>query len=162
MATTKMNLPIEAAGPGTSAIPAMVNTAGTNSPVPGYSFTIASVQAIYWHFPIFYYGSGNLTLNLVWYASGGQTTGNVRWDSQIMAITPGDAQSLETDAFATATNTTTTVNGTARGPTKTQVTISNLDSLAEEDCVRLKLICNSGTLASNPILTEAWLTFSDS
>lgn len=162
MATTKFNLPIEAAWPGASAIPALINTAGTNFPVPGWSFTIASSHAIYWHFVIQGYGSGNLSLKLHWYASGGQTTGNVRWDASISAVTSGDAQSIESDAFATATNTTTTVNGTAKGVTATTVTISNLDSIADQDRVTLKLVTNSaGTLGSNPVLLEAWLEFSD-
>jgi len=162
MATTKMPLPIEAASPGTSAIPAMTNDAGTNFPVPGYSFTIASNQAIYWHFPLLYYGSGSLVVNLLWFSAGGSTTGNVRWDASMNAITPGDAQSILTDSLSTVANTTTTVNGTARGVTLTQVTVAATDSAAEGDRIELKVTCNSaGTMASNAVLVDAFVTWSD-
>lgn len=160
MAQAYQALDIRAAYPAAANIPSFVQTAGTNYPVPGWSFTITSSQAVYWDWVISSYASGNLNVSCLFYASGGQTTNNVRWDAQIAAITPGDAQSIETKAFATATNTTTTINGTARGLTQSIVVVSNLDSLANLDLVRLKLLCSSSsTLASNPILTSVTVDY---
>lgn len=128
---------------GTANIPERVKIDGTNRPIYGYAF--ANDDYAFVDFKASDYGSGNLTLVIDWYSRSGSTSGNVQWGAALMAVTPGDAQSMETDAFATATNTTTTVNGTARGPTRTSITISNLDSLAADDDCCIKITRNSAS-----------------
>jgi hypothetical protein len=142
-----------------------VQILGTNFPVFGYAFDAASTETIQYRVPIENYGSGNLTLKLHWYSRSGSTSGAVVWSTDIEAITDGDAQSMETDAFATAQTVTTTVNATAKGPTGSSITISNLDSLATGDTIELRiqrLGANAGdTMAGDAILFAIELQYSD-
>lgn len=136
------------------AVPAATIT--TNATRFGYAFDGAgtTIERIFFEFVAVNYASGNLTVTLDWYARSGTTTGNVKWEAAIMCLTPGDAQSMETDTFATATNTTTTVNGTARGPNRSTITVSNLDSLAQDDHVTL---CIDRDPANDTMTTDALL-----
>lgn len=163
MATVYLPLDVLAAVPGTTAIPTLVMTAGTNAPVPGWSFLLASTQAIYWPNIILpYYGSGTISLVCGWYSASGATTGNVKWIGSMAAVTPADAQSLETKAFATATNVTTTVTGTAKALTSSTVALSNLDGAAALDRISIKLIGDAAsTMTGSAILVTTYLSYSD-
>mgnify|MGYP001572815021 CR=1 FL=1 len=81
----------------------------------------------------------------------------------IAAATAGDAQSVETDGLATATTATTTVNGTARGPNETSVTISNLDSIAAGDwvCIKFYRDADADNMAGDASLVGLALSYSD-
>ena len=85
------------------------------------------------------YGGGNVTCDFDWYSLSGNTTGNVLWGAQIAAITPGDAQSVETKTFDQQSTAVGTANGTARGLVRTTVVITHLDSLANDDDFWLRL-----------------------
>ena len=102
----------------------------------------------------------------MWYADNA-TSGDVIWDAAIACITPNsDSQDVETDALATVSSVTdshlTTVGQRVHLCT---ITISNLDSLAAEDLVILRISrdANNGsdTLANDAILLLAELTYSD-
>ena len=81
--------------------PALVQTNGTNFPVRGLAYDPATDEAAFFRFKASNYGSGNLTLNLFWYADTA-SSGSVIWESQISAITPDtDSQDIETDGLAT-------------------------------------------------------------
>lgn len=54
-----------------------------------------------------------------------------------MALTPGDAQDLDADAFAAASTNTDTVPGTAGHVKKVTITLANLDGVAVGDLVVL-------------------------
>lgn len=138
--------------------PQLVLENGTTIPVSGYNFT-ANNQVMFRKFCARNYLSGNLTARIRWYSQTGQTTGNAQFSAAIAAITPGDAQSVLTKALATATNTTTTVNGTARGDTTTDVVISNLDSLAEGDDVWLAISKIGGTITGGVVIMSVEILY---
>lgn len=131
--------------------PTVENVNGTTIPVAGYLFS-TNGDVFFRRFCARAYLSGNLTCRVRWYSKTGQTTGDIQWSAAIAAVTPGDAQSVLTKALATATNTTTTVNSTARGDTTTDVTISNLDSLAEGDDVWLAVSKIGGTMTGGAVV----------
>jgi hypothetical protein len=123
-----------------TAFPQFLRVLGTSSPVPVLTFDPALVQTAFWEFVILAYGSGNITCDIAWYGATA-TSGVVRWEVQIAAITPEtDTQDAETKAFATAQ----TVDDTHLGTTAHRimlatVAISNLDSVAAGDEVSLKV-----------------------
>src|ERR1700759_4996257 len=126
--------PLTARIPGTQ-MPTLTSvvaaTVGTNPSVLVYAFDGAGTTKQYLNF-VFRasnYASGNLTVDIDFWMTGTATTGNVKWEAAIGCITPGDAQGVTTDTFATATNATTTVSGTAKGLVRSTITVSNLDSL---------------------------------
>ncbi|MCZ2076465.1 MAG: hypothetical protein LC130_15875, partial [Bryobacterales bacterium] len=89
-----------------SAFPQYVKNNGTNFPVSGLAFDAAADEAAFWKFRAVDYTSGNLTLDLFWYADTA-TSGNIVWDAQIAAITPEtDTQDVETKAFAAISSVT--------------------------------------------------------
>ena len=53
------------------------------------------------------------------------------WTAALAAMSQGDAQSVETKAFATSQSTTTTVNATAKGDTGTAITPPGAPSSTE-------------------------------
>lgn len=139
MATVYRPLGIGAAIPHATLIPELVKIDGTNFPLFGWAFDAATDEQLSWRFKASNYGSGNLTLILDWYSRAGSTTNEVRWGAALSVLTPGDAQSMETDALATENTVDSTVNGTPRGLTRATITISNLDSLANNDSVELRV-----------------------
>lgn len=82
--------------------------------------------------------SGNWIFDIQWIANA--TANAAIWGVQVQAITPSDADTPLEHAFATATTTTTTVNATeAYRLNTTQISVSNLDSVAAGDLVIVKL-----------------------
>lgn len=116
-------------------------TVGTNPSFSGYVFDGAGTtkQYLNFEFRAANYASGNVTVDIDFWMTGTATTGNVKWEASLCVVTPGDAQGRTTDSFATANSVTTTVNSTAKGLTRSTITISNLDSLAAEDVVILQI-----------------------
>lgn len=142
-----------------AAFPQFLKTNGTNFPVSGLAYDAATDEAAFWKFKAVNYGSGNLTLKIFWYADTA-STGNVVWEAQIAAITPDtDTQDVETKAFATLNF----VQDTHLGTTGQRVhvctlTISNLDSLAADDLVFLRLARDAnGTSATDDMTGDAIL-----
>lgn len=147
-----------------SAFPALVQANGTNIPVRGLAFDAASLEAVFFRFRAVDYSSGNLTVDLAWYADTA-SSGAVVWGAAIAAITPNtDTQDVETDALATAATTTTSHLGTTgQRLHRTSVTISSLDSLAADDNVALQVYRDaangSDTMTGDAILagvTVSW------
>lgn len=138
--------------------PTLVLENGTTIPISGYLFT-TNGQIFFRKFTARAYLSGNLTCRIRWYSETAQTTGNVQLSAAIAAITPGDAQSVLTKALATATNTTTTVGGTGRLDNTTDVTISNLDSLAEGDDVWLAVSKIGGTITGGVVIVSVEILY---
>lgn len=127
-------------------MPMPISFAGTSTPVTGLQYTPASNQYAFYRFTMpSDYVTGTITVNHAWYSAAGSTTGAVVWEDSIAAITPGDAQSVETKAQATAnTASATTVTATAKALTNTANAMSsNLDSIAAGDNVLLKVLCKS-------------------
>ncbi len=147
-----------------TAFPQFVKALGTNFPVSGLAFDATTAESAYWKFRAAAYSTGNLVLEIDWYADTA-SSGAVVWSGAISAITPTtDSQDIETDAFATATTGATTHLGTVgQRLHRSQLAISNLDSIAAEDHVILKigrLPADAGdTMTGDAIITLATLYF---
>lgn len=166
MATVSQPLDIGAGIPHSTNIPELVKVDGTNFPVFGYAFADATQDdQISFRWPALNYGSGNVSLIIDWYSRTGQTTGAVVWGGALSVLTPGDAQSVETDGLATENTQTTTVTGTARALTRSTVTISNLDSLAANDSVEMRVrrlqSNGSDTMTGDAIIVGVYVQYSD-
>lgn len=149
-----------------SAFPAFTRNLGTNFPVTALAYDAAAQENAYWKFSAINYGSGNLTLTILWYADTA-TTSVVRWDTAIAAITPDtDSQDIETKAFATAQAVDDTHLGTTGQRLHTcAITISNLDSIAANDAgfIRISRLGNhaNDTMTGDVFLERATLSYSD-
>lgn len=139
---------------------------GTNFPVEGLAFDAAADEAAFWSFDAISYGSGNLTLDIEWYADTA-SSGAVVWEAAIACITSNtDTQDVETKAFATAQSTTTSHLGTTgQRVHRSTITVSNLDSIAARDDVwlRIKRLGSNGsdTMTGDVILIRATISYSD-
>lgn len=168
MATVRHTLMPEAAQFLGSAFPAFSKINGTNFPVSGLAYDAATDEAAFWKFVARSYGSGNLTINIWWYADNA-STGNVVWEAQISAITPdADTQDIETDGLATLNFVQDTHLGTTGQRVHTcAITVSNLDSIAADDVVHVRIARDAnGTnatddLANDAILLMAQVSYSD-
>ena len=121
---------------GATAIPQYNQILGTNFPVVSVGCAVSDIM--YFDFPARGYTSGDITVKIYWYAAA--TTGNVKWETAVGAITVGtDTGSFEAKAFATATSTQTATNANAKAGSTTTITITgaSLDALAANDFVEL-------------------------
>lgn len=151
-----------------SAFPQYLKVNGTNFPVEGLAYDASSDEAAFWRFIATNYGSGNLTIDLWWYADTA-SSGNVVWESQLSAVTAdSDTQDIETDGLATLNFVQDTHLGTTgQRVHKCTITISNLDSLANGDLCHLRIARDAnGTnatddMAGDAILLAARLSYSD-
>ena len=133
--------------------------AGSNFPVPAIAFDASTDQTVYYTFHAVTYGSGNLTLDIFWYADTA-SSGNVVWQAQVAAITPDtDTQDIETKAFATLNFVQDTHLGTTgQRLHKATITISNLDSIATGDYVCLLIGRDAdGTNATDDLTGDAFI-----
>lgn len=91
---------------------------------------------------------GTPTLKII-YSMESATSGNIGWTLAVMAVTPGDSASIETDSFDTTNSTAAqAVAGTAGYPKEVSHVLTNLDGVAAGDYVRWSLKRNTG-VASN-------------
>jgi hypothetical protein len=67
------------------------------------------------------------------------TSGAVVWDVRLSATTPGDAQDVDAQDFASANTATTSVPATVGYLTEASVTLTNADSLAAGDFVVVRV-----------------------
>jgi len=164
--TVYRELPPESAQFLGSAFAQPVLVLGTNAPVTGIAYDAAADESAFWKIIAVPYGSGNLTLELQWYADTA-SSGVVRWGAAIAAITPDtDSQDIETKSFATEQTVDDTHLGTTGQRVHTcSITVSNLDSLANKDLlfVRIRRIGSNAadTMTGDAILTQALLSYSE-
>jgi hypothetical protein len=139
---------------------------GTNFPVSSLAYDAATEEAAFYKFAAISYGSGNLTLSFHWYADTA-SSGDVIWGAAIAAVTPNtDSGDVETKALATAQTVTDTHLGTTGQRLHTiDLTISNLDSLAANDLVWMRVYRDADaagdTMAGDALLTALVLAYSD-
>lgn len=141
MATTRIPLNVDTALPVPSVTMPESKYAGSSIAVVSYSFDAAGTEGIQFVIPyVPAYGSGNLTVKLLWHPDTA-TTGDVVWGAAIAALTPEtDTQDIETDAWATENTVTDTALGTTAQRLHTaSVTVSNLDSIATGDYLALRV-----------------------
>ncbi|MFG1683514.1 hypothetical protein ACGFNP_25320 [Nonomuraea sp. NPDC049269] len=166
MATVRQPISPEEAQVATSAFPQYIKTNGTNFPVTGLAYDAASTESAYFKRRLAGYGSGNITLNVTWYADTA-SSGVVRWSAAVACITPNaDSQDVETKAFATSTDTDDTHLGTTGQRVHGHdIVITNTDSAAAGDLVWIRLQRLGGhandTLAGDAIVLDAELSYSD-
>lgn len=145
MATVTQSIPVQELVPFNVNIPLASKVDGTNNPVfsQGFSDGTPAVDEVLFTERVFManYGASNPNITAVidWYALAGSIVGAVVWGMAMQAVTPGDPQSLETDGFATEVTGTTTVNGTAKGLTRTTIVINQLDGVAPGDSVVFRI-----------------------
>jgi hypothetical protein len=150
----------------TAAFPAIVQANGTNIPVRGLAFDAATQEEVWFRLRAVNYGSGDLTVDLDWYADTA-STGDVVWGAALAAVTPNtDTQDVETDALATAATVTDSHLGTTgQRLHRASITVSSLDSLAADDHVALQVYRDadngSDTLTGDAILVALTVSYSD-
>ncbi len=141
MANVKLTLSLDGAKLQTSSFAGLGGSQGTNFPLVGqYAFDGTSTERIFFRFQALNYASGDITVTIGWYAASA-TSGAIVWESAIAAMTPNtDSASWETKAFATVNTATDTHLGTtAQRPHSIDITASNVDSLAANDWVVLRI-----------------------
>lgn len=113
---------------------------GSSFPVMVNSFDAATKETLFHEFVADNYSSGNLTLDLYWY-SDSASANDVIWGAQVACITPDtDTQDVETKALATANTATDTHLGTTgQRLHRATITISNTDSIAAGDLVKIAI-----------------------
>lgn len=149
--------------------------AGTADPVPGATypqmdqqgsavgivslrFDAATDEACQWPIRLPGYTSGNVTVTLFWHAETA-TSNDVVVGASLCAQTPNtDSGDVTGDAWATENTATDTHLGTtAKRAHQVDITVSNLDSLADGDQVFLR-IRRVGTSGSDTMTGDMHLT----
>lgn len=103
------------------------------------AFDAATDENVYWVFVAPQGLTGAITV-LVHYIMASATSGAVYWQGALEAITPGDAVDLDaTASFDTANSGNGNVPGTAGYEQAISITMTNADSIAAGDLVRLRL-----------------------
>lgn len=107
---------------------------------PVLAFDASTSETAYWTFVAPQGITGTLTL-VVSYAMASATSGGVAFDAALEAITSGDATDTDaTTSFDTVnTGTDSGVPGTAGYMEQISITLTNADSIAAGDLVRLSL-----------------------
>jgi predicted RecA/RadA family phage recombinase len=134
MASRFIFTPFSAEFPATN-FPALVQS--NQRPALGYDASTS--ETAYWTFVAPQGLTGTLTA-VISYAMASATTGGVAFDVALEAITAGDATDTDaTTSFATVNTGTDTVPGTAGYIDQVSVTLTNTDSVAANDYVRLSV-----------------------
>lgn len=149
-----------------TAFPQYVKAEGTNAPVTGLAYDASTEESAFFRTRATSYGTGSWTFIIDWYADTA-TSGGVTWGVSIAALTSNtDTQDVETKAFATETTVNDTHLGTTgQRPHSVTMTVSNLDSVAADDEVYIKVSRKpadaSDTMTGNAILTMLDVSYSD-
>lgn len=118
-----------------SSNPARIDNGETNARL---LFDASTDQSATWQFVMPQdYGSA-LKIRLV-YSLASATSGNVIWNVSVMAVTPGDSADINTESYDTTNASTEAVPGTAGYLDTASITLSNADSAAAGDFVKIKI-----------------------
>ena len=78
---------------------------------------------------------------IITYFMASATTGSVRFEAFVEAVSDGDSIDLDaTDSYDSTNNAGATVPGTQGNPDQISITLTNNDSIAAADMVRIKLV----------------------
>ncbi len=107
---------------------------------PALAFDASTNETCYWTFRAPQGVTGTLTV-IIDLIMASATTGDTDWDVAVEAVTSGDAVDLDATTSFDAVNSTdnTVVPGTAGYMQQIAVTLTNNDSLAAGDLVRISL-----------------------
>jgi hypothetical protein len=141
-------------------------TNGTSFPVSGLKYDPLVDEAAFWKLDVQLYGSGNVFVDVLWYADTSSTLGEtVRWGAALAAITPDtDAQDIETKALAQEVTVDDSHLGTV-GQRLHRATIvlagASLDGIAGADAawLRIRRIGSVDTLTGDAVLERAVVYF---
>ncbi|WP_433235493.1 hypothetical protein ACQPYK_25435 [Streptosporangium sp. CA-135522] len=164
MATYRLYLAPEEAQFRSTAFPAFAKANGSAFPVSGLAYDAATAERASWKFEPMSYTSGDLTVDVVWYADTA-TSGAVRWEVFLAAITPGvDSDNVEAKTMNVGlTAVTSHLGTTGKRLHKTTLILSALDSMAAGDEVWLRLGRDaadaSDTMAGDAIVTSVRLSY---
>ena len=168
MATVYLSLPPPAFVPASSNGARFDTFAGTNFPVPVLKYATTPDQTAFAYFRANRYGSGNITVDIDWYADTATSTADdLVWECALAAITPNtDTQDIETKAFATVNTATDTHLGTTgQRLHRATLTLSNLDSVATDDWCCFRLVRDSDNasddLPGDACVVMVTLSYSD-
>ena len=101
--------------------------------------TTETARSFAFQMPAAYTGSGTLKAD-VWYRMASATSGTVEFELSVEAISDGDSIDMDTtESFDSVNNASETVPGTAKYPSKVTATLTNKDSVAAGDSVRIKI-----------------------
>lgn len=119
----------------------------SNMPAPGVdgqlrpylAFDATTDESCDWTFIAPQGITGTIT-TVITYRAASATTGSVRWQAALEAITDGDATDTDTaSSFDTANSAGATVPGTAGHIDQISITMTNADSIAAGDYCRLRI-----------------------
>lgn len=127
-----------------NAAPGMTRRQGSQTTRKGHYLTLdfdgagSTVESCHWQFRLPANYSSAPVIKILWHANA--TSNAVKWQTQVAAVTPDDADTPLEHAYATADTVTTNVNTTeARRLTASSITVSNADSMAAGDFVQIVL-----------------------
>lgn len=144
-----------------SSIPELTTIQPTTPSTQATNTVYAAVvgEFLQFRFRAINYASGNLTVDVDWFVRANPgATSEVAFSAAIAAVTPNvDTGSVTAKAYATATNGNTTGISTSSAGRmfRTTITVSNLDSLAQDDFVYLKVSRISPTGGGTDMSTDA-------
>lgn len=145
---------------------AIVETQGTNFPVNGLAFDTSTQESAFFKFLAQNYGSGDITVTVLWYADTASANG-VAFGVSLAALTPNtDSQDIETKAFDTEViGTDTHLGTTGQRLHSFDITLNETDNLANGDLCFLRVRrvpANAGdTMAGDAIVVGIRLAYSD-
>lgn len=153
MATTRLGLTPESAHfPATN-----FGALSTINARPVLAFDPTTDETVYWTFvaPQGLSGALSIIIHLFGNAAG---TNSTYWQAQIEAITPGDATDLDSaTSFDTANAGNVAMPATQGHQTSVSITLTNADSIASGDYVRLSLNRDADN-ASDNFASDAYVT----
>jgi hypothetical protein len=115
--------------------PARIDNGETNTRL---LFDAATDQSATWQMVVPQDYGTTLKIRLV-YSLASATSGDVVWNVSVMAVTPGDAADVNTESFDTVNAATETVPATAGYLDTAAITLSNADSAAAGDYLKVKI-----------------------
>lgn len=168
MATVYQMLEPQGSEPADSNSAVLQRLAGSgNVSVTTLAFDASTAQSVFWRIDASQYGSGNITVDVIW-AADTATSGSVVWGAAIAAFTPDtDSGAITAKAFGTQDNASASpaVAATAKRLYKDTITVTHTDSIAVGDAVFLKLqrvAADAGdTMAGNALVERVIVSFSD-
>lgn len=124
----------------TSTFPAVGVTSDTGGARPYLAFDAAADEAAYWTLAVPVGFTGPFTL-VISYMMASATSNAVVWDAAVEAVTSGDSTDLDAGESLDSVNTASadTVPGTAGFMKQVSITLTNGDSAAAADLVRIRV-----------------------
>lgn len=146
-----------------STFPSLVKN-GTNVPVAALAYDAAADEAAFWRLDVSQYSSGNLTVDVFWYADTASVN-DVVWGASLACITAntdsGDVESKALDTENTVTD--SHLGTTGQRLHKCSITLSNTDSIAAGDAawLRIRRVGSSGsdTMTGDALLERVVVSY---